>query len=73
MPETAPRYAFDNAWVLAERRLTELERLLDPGSLDQLSHLGVGPGLVDVEAVGACSRSAGGRPRADHRPIPPCR
>lgn len=52
MPESAPSYAFDNAWMLAERRLTELERLLDPGSIQRLSHLGVGPGWSCLE-VGA--------------------
>lgn len=52
MPESTPGYAFDNAWVAAERRLTELERLLDPGTLQQLSRLGIGPGWSCLE-VGA--------------------
>jgi SAM-dependent methyltransferase len=52
MPEAEPRYAFDNAWVAAERRLTELERLLDPGSIQHLSRLAVGPGWSCLE-VGA--------------------
>ena len=52
MAEAASRYAFDNAWTAAERRLTELERLLDPATIQHLTHLGVGAGWSCLE-VGA--------------------
>ena len=52
MSNAEPSYAFDNTWEAAERRLSELERLLDPGTLQRLSGLGVAQGWQCLE-VGA--------------------
>ena len=46
------RYAFDNGWVEARRRLRLLEDVLDPGTTRRLDALGVGPGWRCLE-VGA--------------------
>lgn len=43
------RYAFDNGWVEARRRLRLLEEALDPGTTRRLDSLGVAPGWRCLE------------------------
>ncbi|MGH7361592.1 MAG: class I SAM-dependent methyltransferase, partial [Candidatus Methylomirabilales bacterium] len=49
---TETRYAFDNAWVEARRRLGHLETICDPWTRRNMLGLGVGPGWRCLE-VGA--------------------
>jgi SAM-dependent methyltransferase len=59
MTTDQPSYAFDNAWVEARRRLTLLEELYDPLTIQSLECVGIKPGWRCLEVGPGAGSIAG--------------